>query len=220
MLSSARRRWRSPPFPRVLLLLQRGRSPTGEQAAAAGHFHADDSHLLLHGQRQQLVQKTVVMAVGSVQGHQDRVEWMAADGLHQGSGRKWPVTPRCGRSSVPSLKQRFHRAALGEYVRLRPTASRYHAIARDPDDRSAAIQGLLKHAQGAIPGAFLGFAGQEGLARGVASSPRPCSARSNAPGRRKSMTCRCSSPPGRVRAPRSAQLRFIMRRSRAAWPPR
>ena len=79
------------------------------------NLHADDAHLLLDRQRQQLLVEAVVMRIGGVHGHQNRVEGMALDALHQRVG---PVV--AGDAEIAHhllllhFEQRFHRAALGK----------------------------------------------------------------------------------------------------------
>jgi len=40
----------------------------------APDFHSDNAHLLLDSQRQQLLREAVVMRIGGIDRHQDRIE--------------------------------------------------------------------------------------------------------------------------------------------------
>ena len=83
--------WTAMPSQECFCCSMGGGVQDGEQASAGGDFHADDAHLLLDGQGQQLFGEAVVMRIGGIDGHQNGVEGMAVDGLDRarrgGSGR-------------------------------------------------------------------------------------------------------------------------------------
>ena len=138
-----------------------------KQSAACGNLHADDAHLLLDRQGEQLIGEAVNVGIGRVERHQDGVKRMAIHASISASGRKWPVTPRKRTTFCCFIfKQSFHGAALGED---RVDVLGQTDVVQLPQIHVIGVQqveGLFDHAHRAVTRALFGFGGQESLAVG------------------------------------------------------
>ena len=112
--------------------------------------------------------EAVVVRVGGVHGHQDGVEGMAADALHQRVGAVVAGdAEEAHHLLLLHFEQRFHGAALGE--------DRIHVghgadIVQLPQVHVIGLEQLQRffdHAHGAVAGALAGFGGEEGLVAAV-----------------------------------------------------
>jgi hypothetical protein len=101
---------------RVAHRVAHGGDPSlAEDAAAGGDLHADHAHLLLIGERQQLVHERQVVRVGRVERHQDRVEVEATDPVGQHGRVGVTRDPEeADRPLLPGLEHRLDGAVLAE----------------------------------------------------------------------------------------------------------
>jgi uncharacterized membrane protein len=109
-----------------------------------------------------------VVRVGGVHGHQNRVEGMAVDALHQRVGAVVAGDAEMAHDLLLlHFEQRFHRAALGEdFVHIGHGADVVQLPEVDVIGLEQ-LQRLLDHAHGAVAGALLGLGGEEGLVAAV-----------------------------------------------------
>src|SRR5450759_698729 len=151
-------------LPGALLSLLGRRDAARPDAAAARELHADDAHLLLHGQGDQLLREAVVEFVRGVHRQQHRVEGITANGLDQAIGTEMARDAQVLHESLfPGLDEGLHGAALGEDLIDVAHGAQVVELPAVQVIRVEQFQGLLQHAKGAVPGALLGLAGEEGL---------------------------------------------------------
>jgi len=114
--------WRSCPavgdddaLPRTASAAREAAGSRSRAGVRGRDLHADDAHLLLDREGQEAGHEAVVVPVGRVQRHQDRVEREAADRVHEGLGAVMArEAEEADHPLLARLEEGLHGAALRE----------------------------------------------------------------------------------------------------------